>query len=404
MKKLKKNIIVSQFGRRNDFLVANIFEKNGLLKNLITTYWHKKIEKFNLLKKLTENYWFNSRYYSSDFIKEEKVITFPIAEVLSKIITKIYGERLKDPNYQLPFIFKFFNYMVSKKIKDFDGILYSLADSDPLFKNCSKAIKVHEHVNSAIAYKSALKELGWDKKELKNYERGSASEYSSLSSSDYIISPSKWISECIQKYYSISSKKIFIIPYWIPDWCTRNWEQRVFKKGEKLKIVFVGRVHKIKGIHLLIEAVKNFPDEIELYIVGACSDKKIIKDLPHNIKYIGYINRENLKNFYSKIHLFCLPSLCEGSALVSYEAIGFGLPGLVTYETGSQYKNNFTGIIVESNSISSIVVELKKILDDREKIFKWSKNTLKLKKEFNKEKYESRLIDTINKIKTTHSK
>ena len=84
--------------------------------------------------------------------------------------------------------------------------------------------------------------------------------------------------------------------------------------------------------------------------------------------------------------------------------MGFGLPGLVTYETGSQYENNFTGIIVDSNSTSSIEVALKKILNERENIFNWSKNTLKLQKEFNKEKYESRLIDRINEIKTNHAK
>ncbi len=109
------------------------------------------------------------------------------------------------------------------------------------------------------------------------------------------------------------------------------------KRGDKL--VFLGRIHPDKGVHLACEAAKKAG--MDLIIAGIIQDQDYFDNLikPHiddkSIKFIGPVNpvqRDALfKEAYAVLHL---NELAERFGLVMAEANGAGIP-VIAYDRGS---------------------------------------------------------------------
>lgn len=106
-------------------------------------------------------------------------------------------------------------------------------------------------------------------------------------------------------------------------------------------VLTVARIVPEKGIHYLIEAWKNLPNEIKgenkLVVTGSFAhDKqyfdmikeKIEKDC--SVVFTGFVEGERLKSLYSNAKLFVLPSELEGMSMALLEAISFGKDCLVS--------------------------------------------------------------------------
>jgi glycosyltransferase involved in cell wall biosynthesis len=115
-------------------------------------------------------------------------------------------------------------------------------------------------------------------------------------------------------------------------------------KASQVKILYVGKISKAKGVqHLLkaFEALEYEKEDISLTLIGGGvgeeSDElqKIIKNMNSNVNALGFVEQtELLQNFYDS-HIFILPSFFEGLPLVIIQALACGarvistkLPGL----------------------------------------------------------------------------
>ena len=65
-----------------------------------------------------------------------------------------------------------------------------------------------------------------------------------------------------------------------------------------------------------------------------------------------------MKELYAWANVFVLPSICEGSAMVTYEALSWGLPIITTYNTGSIVRDNIDGFIVPIRDSQAIANKL----------------------------------------------
>ncbi len=110
------------------------------------------------------------------------------------------------------------------------------------------------------------------------------------------------------------------------------------KIAAPLKLVFIGRISALKGLHLLIDAMADLPAEkICLDIYGPetgdgyaveCKQKSASMK---NIRWMGTVASENVIETLSQYHLLCLPStFSEMSPLVIQEAFAAGIPVLAS--------------------------------------------------------------------------
>ncbi len=108
------------------------------------------------------------------------------------------------------------------------------------------------------------------------------------------------------------------------------------KPENKIRLLYVGRLHLLKGIHLLLEAIAGLPQErVSLDIVGDGPEEYRLKSLSKSlgvdefVTFHGKLPREELCIVYTSHDIMVSPSLYESGGLGVLEAFSHGLPAIV---------------------------------------------------------------------------
>lgn len=150
---------------------------------------------------------------------------------------------------------------------------------------------------------------------------------------DTIISPSKFASELLMsqgvkanhKYISNGIPHEYVsIDYERPEWF-----------GNRMVLLYVGRHTKEKRQKLLIEGVKRskYKEDIQLILAGKGEDTNELKEIGSVLPvtpYIGYISNEDKLRYLNTVDLYVHASIVELESLSTLEAIGCGLPCLIS--------------------------------------------------------------------------
>ncbi|WP_013334346.1 glycosyltransferase family 4 protein [Gloeothece verrucosa] len=136
------------------------------------------------------------------------------------------------------------------------------------------------------------------------------------------------------------------------------------ERGDGLRILFVGSVNLRKGIPYLLEALRQIKGQIPFTckVVGSLEIKpERIAEYSDLCDFTGRIPRSQIKNLYTWADVLVLPSLGEGSAMVTYEALSLGVPIITTYNSGSIVRDGLDGFIVPIGNAKVITEKLLKI-------------------------------------------
>lgn len=133
------------------------------------------------------------------------------------------------------------------------------------------------------------------------------------------------------------SEKCRVVPYGV------NLEHfplaplRKRNAGDRLRILFAGEVGLRKGAPYLLEALRLIGQErVEAKFAGGVA-LALEKLAPYRDvgTFLGAVPRSQMSALFAWADLLVLPSVCEGSATVTYEAIASGLPVICTPNTGA---------------------------------------------------------------------
>lgn len=130
-------------------------------------------------------------------------------------------------------------------------------------------------------------------------------------------------------------------------------------------IVFVGRLHPIKGLNYLIKAlhlIKSKNYKLALLIIGRGSEQSKLKNLVNeynlntDVYFIGEVKNKEIPNYLSSCDIFVLPSLSEGFPIVILEAMASGLPIVATNVGGLPdiIEENLNGFLIEPRNPDEI--------------------------------------------------
>ena len=118
-------------------------------------------------------------------------------------------------------------------------------------------------------------------------------------------------------------------------------------------ILFLSRLVPGKGVEYLIRAYKQISSELPLIIAG---DAPFVSDFVSEIKseaksdkrirFIGFVEGQELQELYSNARLFVFPSEAEGMPMCLLEALSYNTPCLVSdipenIEVGGRYVESF---------------------------------------------------------------
>ena len=142
---------------------------------------------------------------------------------------------------------------------------------------------------------------------------------------------------------------------------------------EKL-LLYVGRLHKLKGLDLLLKAVSQIKNDINsfrLVIIGKGSEKENLINLSKKlhiedyVTFTGELGENMLVKWYSAADLFILPTIYpEGRPVVIYEAMASGCPVIATNLAGisEQIKEGYNGILIEPKNLDKLADVIKDLL------------------------------------------
>ena len=161
------------------------------------------------------------------------------------------------------------------------------------------------------------------------------------------------------------SAKTHVIPYGVEEYAhsVRPAERTV---SGPLRVLVVGYVNLRKGCEYTLEAAKQLVGRATFRLVGdyGMTPKAVLADFRKHTELTGAIPRTRVADQYRWADVCLLPSVCEGSATVTYEALQHGLPQIVTPNTGSLISHGHDGFVVPPGDVASIVTYLDRLAGD----------------------------------------
>ena len=152
------------------------------------------------------------------------------------------------------------------------------------------------------------------------------------------------------------------------------------KNKEENLLLYVGRITELKGLHLLIEALKYLKKNVRLVIIGppdwnTSYYQKLLNTFErenakgkHKISYLGAMEQSEIVKWYQKASLFILPSFVEGFPVTVLEALSCGTPVVATNVGGipEVIQNNETGILIPPSNPVSLAKAIDHLLENED--------------------------------------
>ncbi len=221
-----------------------------------------------------------------------------------------------------------------------------------------------------------------------------AQEESEWRLADKVICGSQFVAEGLAADLPINGK-CSVVPYGV-DWGGGTARRR--KSQNQLKVLFCGRASLIKGIPYLVNALDRLSSSgVVCRIAGGnvLSDKAR-KDLSRVAEVVGMVPRNSIRAMYEWADVFVLPTLCEGSATVCYEALASGLPVITTPNAGSVVRDGIDGFIVPIRDSDALAGAIERLASDPALYETMSHNALERAREFTLDLYARRLTCALN--------
>lgn len=206
-----------------------------------------------------------------------------------------------------------------------------------------------------------------------------------------IITPTDSERSYLEYLYQANKDKITIIPPGVNTAFFKPTDKAMAKqaigaKKEDKILLFVGRIEPLKGLDMLLYALKvlimkNPAIKVCLWIVGGDILQKQelwshqlkmlqqLKDVLHlstHVRFVGQKTQEELPNYYNAAEMVIMPSHYESFGMVTLEAMACGVPVITTNVAGvSQLiDKKHTSLITSVNNPLLLASQIQYVLTD----------------------------------------
>jgi D-inositol-3-phosphate glycosyltransferase len=184
-------------------------------------------------------------------------------------------------------------------------------------------------------------------------------EFTLVKEAAHIITPTESEMSYLEYLYQANTSKMTIIPPGVNTSFFKPMEkaqakQMIGAKKEDKILLFVGRIEPLKGIDMLLYALKvlvtrNPELSVCLWIVGGdilqkkelwskqlqlLQQLKEILHLSTRVRFVGQKTQEELPDYYNAAEMVIMPSHYESFGMVTLEAMACGVPVITTNVAG----------------------------------------------------------------------
>jgi len=153
-----------------------------------------------------------------------------------------------------------------------------------------------------------------------------------------------------------------------------------------------------KGVPYLLEALRALdrPAQIQAKLVGSVAlQRQPLSRYERWCEIVGSVSRQEILNAYQWADVLVLPSLCEGSATVTYEAMACGLPIVTTPSSGSLVRDGIEGFVIKARDTEKLRSRLALLCDDFELRLQMSAAAIERREDISLAAYGKRLLGAL---------
>jgi len=169
--------------------------------------------------------------------------------------------------------------------------------------------------------------------------------------------------------------------------------------SDKVVLGFVGRLVGVKGCKYLIKTLPLLTFNFEVLIVGdgplMKKLKKLVEELNlySKVKFLGYVNNDDIFSVYSLFDILVIPSLREASPMVFYEAQAIGIPIVASNVAALNelVENNVNGLLFKTKNHKDLADKINLLAANRDLREKLSQNARKMIIKYSLKTYISKL-------------
>lgn len=179
---------------------------------------------------------------------------------------------------------------------------------------------------------------------------------------DGILVPSDYVRDTLVAR-GAAPERILVLPYGVD---IERFRPGPSRPREAFRILFVGQLSQRKGIRYLLEAVKRLNiRNAELVLVGKMlGNESAFAPYRDIFRHVAHVPYHEVHRLFQEADIFVYPSLHEGSAFATYEALASGLPIVTTRNAGSVARNGQEGFIVPIRDIEALMDRIERLYRD----------------------------------------
>ena len=226
--------------------------------------------------------------------------------------------------------------------------------------------------------------------------REAASEDVLLTRSDHFICPSPAVQDDLIANFGVSCERTSLVPTGVH----RRWLS-LDARPVRGRVLFAGTANLGKGIHYLGMAVERLIASgchYQFRVAGHVNRRIAEQLLCRNLLFLGRVPRDRIHEEFAAADVFVLPSLAEGSAAVTYEALAAGVPVVTTPAAGSVVRDGIDGRIVPERDPVALADAIAEVVEDPDKRARMSVAARARARDFTWERYGERLVGALRSV------
>lgn len=205
-----------------------------------------------------------------------------------------------------------------------------------------------------------------------------------------------------QVAYGAEPKKCFL------SYLTVDIEKYMAKKDsyDTRQLLYVGSLIQRKGLDLLMPALAQTMEDIQLVIVGEGQEKPLLQEqiaklgLEDRVEFLGYVEGEPLRELYQKSDVFILPTREDCFGLVLLEAMCASLPVISSkYADGARdlLEDGKNGYIIDPEDTNGFAETIDRIFNEG-RLAQMGKRSYEKAQEFSFERVAAGCIDAMKYV------